>query len=91
MPNNVDGAITPRAETGAKRYNKDAIATSADRDALGQSPSSLPGGLSHFALEGCNALFPPQLIGRFFFFNPSCCSMYGSPFVIQSGAGSPFR
>ena len=34
---------------------------------------------------------PPQLIGLFFFFNPSCCSMYDSPFVIQSGAGSPFR
>lgn len=34
---------------------------------------------------------PPQLIGRFFLFNPSCCSMYVSPFVIQSGAGSPFR
>ena len=32
-----------------------------------------------------------QLIGRFFFFNPSCCSIYDSPFVIQSGAGSPFR
>ena len=34
---------------------------------------------------------PPQLIGRLLFFSPSCCSMYGSPFVIQSGAGSPFR
>ena len=34
---------------------------------------------------------PPQLIGLFFLFNPSCCSMYDSPSVIHSGAGSPFR
>lgn len=32
-----------------------------------------------------------QLIGRFFFFKPSFCVRYGNPFVIQSGAGSPFR